>query len=37
MQMYDIWSILCYKNENAEGQIVSCSKEGSKCGFGEES
>ena len=32
--MYDIWSILCYKNENAEGQIVSCSKEG--CGFGEE-
>ena len=35
--MYDIWSILCYENENAEGQIVNCSKEGSKCGFGEES
>lgn len=34
--MHDIWSILCYKNENAESQIVSCWKEGSKCGFAEE-
>ena len=28
MQMYDIWSILCYKNENVEDQIVSCSNKG---------